>query len=163
MDAFYGKKGKGKGKPHFWKGGGGSRFGHANRGEDFQGKHVLDAETAMQSTTKVPPAWDPRLEKRGYPFRIWLLDVAMWRIGSEVPDIRQGAAVAQRLGGVAKVLARHIPPESMRDGAQVAGPQGQMQHLDGLSLLIRGLTRRFGGFAEETAQHSIVCFQAPWQ
>ena len=156
MDAFYGKKGKGKGKPHFWKGGGGSRFGHANRGEDFQGKHVLDAETAMQSTTKVPPAWDPRLEKRGYPFRIWLLDVAMWRIGSEVPDIRQGAAVAQRLGGVAKVLARHIPPENLRDGTQVAGPHGQMQQLDGLSLLIRGLTRRFGGFAEETAQHSIV-------
>ena len=132
----FGKK-KG-GKPHYWRGGGGS---HGKYGESFHGKHVLDAETAMASTTKVPPAWDPRLEKRGYPFRVWLLDVAMWRVGSEVPEARMGAAVAQRLGGVAKVLARHIPPESLRDGAVIAGVQ-----MDGLTLLIRGLTRRFGGF-----------------
>ena len=80
-----------------------------------------------------------------------MLDVATWRVGAEIPENRQGAAVAQRLGGVAKVLARHIPPASLRDGAMVAG-----QHHDGLGILLRGLTRRFGGFQEETAQHAIV-------
>ena len=63
----------------------------------------MDGESVMQSTTNVPPAWDPRLEKRGYPFRIWMLDVAMWRICAEIPENRQGAAVAQRFGGVAKI------------------------------------------------------------
>ena len=105
----------------------------------------------MKSTTKVPLAWDPRLEKRGYPFRIWMLDVATWRVGAEIPENRQGAAVAQRRGGVAKVHARHIPPTSLRDGAVVGG-----QQIDGLGILLRGLTRRFGGFQEETAQHAIV-------
>ena len=80
-----------------------------------------------------------------------MLDVATWRIGAEIPENRQGALVAQRLGGVAKVLARHIPPDSLRDGAVVQG-----QHIDGLGILLRGLTRRFGGFREETAQHAIV-------
>ena len=153
MDSYGKGGGKRRGKssrPHFWKGGGGG--GHGGRyGEDFHGKRAIDAETAMQSTTKVPPAWDPRLEKRGYPFRIWMLDVATWRVGAEIPENRQGAAVAQRRGGVAKVHARHIPPTSLRDGAVVGG-----QQIDGLGILLRGLTRRFGGFQEETAQHAIV-------
>ena len=68
-----------------------------------------------------------------------------------LPENRQGAAVAQRLGGVAKFLARHIPPANLRDGANIQG-----QQLDGLGILLRGLTRRFGGFQEETAQHAIV-------
>ena len=75
MDAWFGKGKRGKGKPHYWRGGGHHAGG--GRNENLHGRHVMDAETAMQSTTKVPPAWDPRLEKRGYPFRIWLLDVAM--------------------------------------------------------------------------------------
>ena len=80
-----------------------------------------------------------------------MLDVAMWRIGAEIPENRQGAAVAQRFGGVAKVLAWHIPPANLRDGADIQG-----QHFDGLGVLLRGLTRRFGGFQEETAQDAIV-------
>ena len=117
MDSFYGKgkRGKRKPHPHFWKGGGG-HGGRFQPREDFQEKLVLDAAPAMQSTTKVPPAWDPCLEKRGYPVRIWILDVAMWRIGAGVPAEQQGAEGAQRLGGVAKVLARHIPPQNLRDG-----------------------------------------------
>ena len=96
MDSYCGKGGKranGKFHPHFWKGGGG-HGGRFQPREGFQGKHVLDADSAMQSTTKVPQAWDPRLEKRGYPFRIWMLDVATWRVGAEMLENQQGAAVA---------------------------------------------------------------------
>ena len=104
MDSYYGKGGKRRGKsshPHFWKGGGvhGGSFQ-----EDFQGKRVMDAESAMQSTTKVPPAWDPRLEKRGYPFRIWMLDVATWRVGAEIPENRQGAALLSGSGVLLRFL-----------------------------------------------------------
>ena len=62
-----------------------------------------------------------------------------------------GAALAQRLCGVARVLARHIPPDTLRAGAVI-----NQQRLGGLDVLLRGLTRRFGGFQEETAQHAIV-------
>ena len=155
MDSYTGgksgKRGKGKSShPHFWKGGGG-HGGRFQLREDFQGEHVLDAESAMQSITKVLPAWDPRLEKRGYAFRIRMLDVAMCRIGAEILENRQGAAVAQRLGGVVKVLAKHIPPANLRDGADIKG-----QHFDDLGVLLRGLTRRSGGFQEETAHHAIA-------
>ena len=126
MNQYLWSKGKGRGTHQaFWKGSG-KPF------EMHHGGRALDAETAMQSTTKVPPAWDPRLEKRGYPFRIWLLDVAMWRIGAEIPEARHGAAVAQRLGGVAKVLARHIPPANLQQGAIIGG----VQH-NGLEVLLR--------------------------
>ena len=152
MDSFFGGKkgskgGKHGGGGHYWgKSGGGSRYN-----EDGHGGLRLNADTAMQSTTKTPPAWDPRLEKRGSPFRIWLLDLAIWRNGCEIQEERHGALVAQRLGGVAKVLARHIPPEAIRNGVIY---QGQPQ--SGFNVLIRGLSRRFGGYAEETAQHAIV-------
>ena len=80
-----------------------------------------------------------------------MLGVAMWRTGVEIPENRQGAAAAQRLGVVANVLARHIPPADLRDGADIYG-----QQFDGLGVLLRGLTRSFGGFQEEAAQHAIV-------
>ena len=121
-------------------------------GENFQVTRRLDADTAMQPTSKLPPAWYPRLEKRGYPFRIWLMDLAIWHNRCEVPEEHMGAAVAQRLGGVAKVLARHIPPETLRPGANIP----QVGPLNGINVLIRGLTCRFGGFQKETVQHAIV-------
>ena len=71
------------------------------------------------ATLKVPPAWDPRLEKCGYPFRIWLLDLAIWCNGCEVPDERMGAAVAERRGGVSQFLDRHISPENLRQNANI--------------------------------------------
>ena len=78
MDSFYGKgKKKGKSAPHYWGKHGGGHFGGWRPA--MQGSHVLDAEAAMQNTAKVPPAWDPRLERRTYPFGIWLLDLAIWK------------------------------------------------------------------------------------
>ena len=38
----------------------------------------LIPEMAMQSTSKVPPAWMPSFEKRGYPFHVRLSDVGVW-------------------------------------------------------------------------------------
>ena len=47
--------------------------GSRDRGENSQGIRRLDAGTAMQWTSKVPPAWYPTMEKCGYPFRILAL------------------------------------------------------------------------------------------
>ena len=49
-------------------------------------------------------------------FRIWFFDLAIWLNECEIQEERQGSLVAQRLGGVATVLDRHIPPEALRDG-----------------------------------------------
>eukprot|EP00972_Heterocapsa_arctica_P035813 5268074-Heterocapsa_arctica.AAC.1 len=44
----------------------------------------MGAEAAMNSTIKVPPYWHPSLERRGYPFRTWMVDVGIWASGTEV-------------------------------------------------------------------------------
>ena len=36
------------------------------------------------STSKIPPFWEPTLELRGYPFRVWLQDLDVWAAGIEV-------------------------------------------------------------------------------
>ena len=70
----------------------------------------VPADLAQQSTSKVPPFWSPDLELKGYPFRIWLQDVQLWVVGTELPEARVAPAVAQRLGGVARAMIREVDP-----------------------------------------------------
>ena len=58
---------------------------------------------------KVPPAWDPAADRR-YPFRHWTTDVRLWSAATDLPEGRQGAAVALRLLGAAKLLVREFDP-----------------------------------------------------
>ena len=64
------------------------------------------AQLAQQSTSKVPPYWEPSLELRGYPFRVWLQDISIWAAGTELNEELQAPAVAQRLGGTARDIVR---------------------------------------------------------
>ena len=64
------------------------------------------AQTAMQSSSKIPPYWSPELELRGYPFRTWVQDVNLWMASTELNEQSIAGAVAQRLGGVARSLVR---------------------------------------------------------
>ena len=65
----------------------------------------MTPEMAMQSTSKVPPAWMPSFEKRGYPFHVWLADVGVWTAGTEIAEPLRAACLVQPLGGTARVMA----------------------------------------------------------
>ena len=105
------------------------------------------------STSKIPPYWEPGLELRGYPFRIWLQDVDVWSAGTELQPELQAPAVAQRLGGAARALVREVPTNELRDG-RLDPLTGALE--TGLVLLTRGLSRRFGAFAVETSTRCII-------
>ena len=110
-------------------------------------------EAFGHSTSKVPPYWEPRYEQAGYPFRIWLQDVNLWSGGTELPTELQAPAVAQRLGGTARDLVRQVPVAELRDG-RLDPITGAIE--SGLTILLRGLERRHGGFAVETSTRCII-------
>ena len=110
------------------------------------------------STSKIPPFWEPTLELKGYPFRVWLQDLDVWAAGTELQQEQQAPAVVQRLGGAARELARGVPTTQLRDG-RVDPVTGVTT--TGLTMLVQGLERRFGQFAVETSTRCIIpltCF-----
>ena len=124
----------------------------------------MNAQAAMLSTSKIPPYWDPGLELRGYPFRTYLKDVRIWSSSSELQAEAQGGAVVQRLGGVARELARDVDPAALRDGRQERDENGQPVFdwngnpvwVTGLELVLRGLAGKFGARDFETSVTSII-------
>ena len=111
----------------------------------------------IMGSLKVPPAWTPDNDNR-YPFRFWLSDVTMWAAAAarEVFPEQQGPAVALRLGGAARHLAREIPPEQLRDGAIAdAGDGHGPRQMTGLQLLLLVLSRSFAPLGEEASLRSI--------
>ena len=128
---------------HFMVGGAG-RYGGADPRHQNAPEH-LAASSAMLSSSKVPPYWAPDLEKRGYPFRIWVQDIGVWAASTELGVQVQGGAVVQRLGGVARDFCREIPLGVLRDGRQEFDATSGLQvDVTGLQFLLRGLQRRFG-------------------
>ena len=110
-------------------------------------------EVFGHSTSKVPPYWEPSFEKRGYPFKVWVKDLHVWASGSELAEELRAPAVAQRVGGAARDLVREVPTNELRDGR--TDPPTRYQD-SGLTLVIRGLSRRFGQFAIETSTECII-------
>ena len=125
------------------------------KGSSVAGNRLRDGtrEAFGHSTSKIPPYWEPKLEQQGYPFRIWLQDVNLWSGGTELPLELQAPAVAQRLGGTARDLVRQVPVAELRDG-RLDPITGAVE--TGLSILLRGLERRHGGFAVETSTRCII-------
>ena len=139
-----------KGATAWWgKGFGGGRPG----GHHSTVTTAAGGEPYGASTSKVPLYWEPALENRGYPFRVWLQDVDVWSAGTELQAELQAPAVVQRLGGAARALAREVPHGELRDGRWDAASGAQES---GLALLMRGLARRFGAFAIETSTRCII-------
>ena len=100
-----------------------------------------DEERIGHSTSKIPPYWEHSLELRGYPFRVWIQDLDVWAAGTELAAELQAPAVVQRLGGAARELIRAVPTQELRDG-RLDPVTGAID--SGLTILVRGLTRRFG-------------------
>ena len=105
------------------------------------------------SDSKNPPWWEPSLETRGYPFRIWIQDVNLWLAGTELQPELVGPAVARRLGGTCAELVRMLDPDELRNGRQDPNT-GVID--SGFTILIRGLERRHGQYAIETSTKAIV-------
>ena len=77
----------------------------------------------------------------------------VWSAGTELLPELQALAVVQRLGGAARALARELPTTELRDG-RVDAQTGAVD--SGLTILVRGLARRFGQFAVETSTRCII-------
>eukprot|EP00971_Amphidinium_carterae_P352996 6492791-Amphidinium_carterae.2 len=95
------------------------------------------------ATLKIPPAWDPAWEAR-YSFRQWHRDIMLWAAATDVPLNAQAAAICMRLGGAAKELTKEVDMNVIQNGTVVdigdgAGPR----HLNGVAVIMRGLSRRF--------------------
>ena len=123
-------------------------FGHTPPGHP---DHGGGASWALLGSNKVPPYWGPELADT-YPFRVWLQDLQLWAQSTDLDDTKLGSAVAGRLGGVARSLAREMPIELIRDGQTM--PNGTQ--LNGMECLGRALSRRFAPLGFETCLTSMT-------
>ena len=85
-------------------------------------------------TKNIPPHWTPG---SNYAFRDYERDLANWCNLTDLGITQRGPAVYQRLGGMAKVLAREIPDEVLANGYPDSG-------LTGLQVLMNALRKRWG-------------------
>ena len=123
-------------------------FGHAPTGHP---DHSSGASWALLGSNKVPPYCGTELAE-SYPYRVWLQDLQLWAQSTDLEEVKLGPAVAGRLGGVARSLAREMPIELIRDGQRLSN--GQV--LNGMECLVRALTRRFGPLSFETCLTSMI-------
>ena len=66
-------------------------------------------DVGAQGTYRIPPSWTPGTD---YTWRDFERDVANWVRLTDLLEEQHCPAVFQRLGGMAKVLAREIPENS---------------------------------------------------
>ena len=100
-------------------------------------------DVGSQGTPRIPPRWTPGTE---YTWRDFERDVANWVRLTDLHEEQHGPAVFQRLGGMAKVLAREIPENVIAEG--VDGMNGV--HRPGIAVLMDALRQRWGGEAQNS-------------
>ena len=81
-----------------------------------------------QGTHRIPPSWTPGMN---YAWRDFERDVANWVRLTDLHEEQHGPAVFQRLGGMAKVLAREIPEQVIAEGADGNEEQQSRDHRHG--------------------------------
>jgi hypothetical protein len=101
-------------------------------------------------TGKVPPSWDPA-QSREYPYRIWVQDLKLWSGASDLAQEKQGPAVALRLHGAARQVAREMDYDRLVNGTWGADQHGQaIQLRTGLEDLVQMLSTRFAPLPQES-------------
>ena len=73
---------------------------------------LTENERLGHSTSKVLPYWEPALELKGYPFRIWLQDLDVRAAGTELQQEHQAPAVAQATGRGRDEVINHTLDQS---------------------------------------------------
>ena len=106
-------------------------------------------------STRDPPAWGPDMERRSHPymFETWARDVMMWTLCTNARLEQQAAAIAMRLDGIAREVARTIEPHVLVSGGMIGTPP---QQVDAVTYLMQKLRERFAPMAEETLIRAVM-------
>ena len=104
--------------------------------------------------TKTPPGWSPEGDKK-YPFRDWLQDVELWLGATEVDPIKQGPALAMRIGGVAREIIRELDLTVLSQGRVIPDQYNQPMQQTGVQYLVAALSRRYMPLPQELQVHAI--------
>ena len=114
------------------------------------GGHVpLDPRRDMHS--RVPPVYNPETD-RSYSFRMYLHDVGMWCMLTDMPAHQQAVAIAARLQGQAREIAQLIPVEQLAAGVVL----DDGTYVDPVSNLLAYLTQRFAAYPEEERNEAMM-------
>ena len=73
-----------------------------------------------QHLMHLPPRWDPSVEQ-SLPFRVWMQDLMLWTICTDMEPRQQCAAIISQHGGPARDLARTITPQEVYNGGVISG------------------------------------------
>ena len=104
--------------------------------------------------TKVPPYWSPDME-HSYPFATYMDDLRVWNAATDLGEERRGAAVALRLGGVARALVNELTTDDLTTAEDYEIPptaQGQPPtpaHRTPMQIVVRALMNRFYPLLQE--------------
>ena len=113
---------------------------------------AMQTTGVAQGTHRIPPSWT---SGTNYAWRDFERDVANWVRLIDLVEEQHGPAEFQRLGGMAKVLAREIPEQGIAEGADgVAG-----MRRPGLSVLIDALRQRWGGEAQNRQLELLAAYE----
>ena len=96
---------------------------HMHHGGGHHRQHDINDLHLQTASGKIPPSWSPERD-RSYSFRQFQQDILLWAAATDVQADRQGPAVALRLAGSAKVLAREMDPNMLINGVMIDDPAG---------------------------------------
>ena len=109
-----------------------------------QAEHHLGLANA-----KVPPSWGVEKERQ-YPLRMFVQDVELWGLATDLPEARQGPALALRLTGHAREMIREMPPQLLAFGQEIADAAGNIiGRRTGVECFLRALNTRYGALDQE--------------
>eukprot|EP00972_Heterocapsa_arctica_P113870 16439554-Heterocapsa_arctica.AAC.1 len=115
--------------------------------------HDLSDSQVMRGSLKILPAWSPD-DNASYPFRLWVRDIGLWAIATDMPTEEQGTAVILRLGGAARAMCAEIEPQIVKNGTYI-DVDGVSVPVTGLEFLMRDLSRRYAPLAAENSVKAI--------
>ena len=119
------------------------------------GGQNANTAAARDFNYRIPPAWSPETESQ-YSFRVWLTDITIWIMLTDLQPHQQAAAIIMRLGGAAKDQGRMMSPQEMMYGGILNG-----QQVDPVTYLLGGLHAKFSALEEEsrlTAMTEMLAF-----
>lgn len=116
----------------------------------------IGAAPEAAGTHRIPPAWTPGND---YTFRDWERDLENWIDMTDLNYEQIGPAVFQRLGGMAKILAREIPRELIRRGEPDPARPGGPPLRTGVQLLLNALRGRWGQEAQDRQLSLLQAFE----
>ena len=123
------------------------------------GRNQVPQVTFGLSSLKIPPAWSA--ENKAYPFRKWVNDVLLWAATTDLDPEKIAPAVAMQITGIAKVRIDELleTPGGMQQLQYGGIDPNTGQQYNGLQLLMRMLSNKFGPLDHEIDSQAIRSFR----